>query len=75
MSRDRTLLDYVKNMQMELQTGAPPRKPAKPYLISSIIGLELLVCSVEYCNYTRADWLGDASHVLDGAARRRCAVD
>ena len=53
MSRDRTLLDYVKNMQMELQTGAPPRKPAKPYLISSIIGLELLVCSAEYCNYTR----------------------
>ena len=53
LSKDRTLLDYVRNMQMELQTGAPPKRPAKPYLISSIIGLELLVCSPEYCNYTR----------------------
>ena len=53
-------------MQMELQTGAPPKRPAKPYLISSIIGLELLVCSPEYCNYTRFAGVGHAAHVLDG---------
>ena len=53
LSKDRTLLDYIKNMQMELQTGAPPKRPAKPYLISVLIGLELLVCSADYCNYTR----------------------
>ena len=53
LSKDRTLLDYVRNMQMELQTGAPPRKPAKPYLISAMIGLEILVCSPSYSNYAR----------------------
>ena len=53
LSKDRTLLDVVKNMQMELQGDAPPRRPARPYLISTIIGLELLVCSGDYSNYTR----------------------
>ena len=53
LSKDRTLLDYVRNMQMELQTGAPPRRPARPYLICSMIGLELLVCSGDYANYAR----------------------
>ena len=27
LSKDRTLLDVVKNMQMELQGDAPPRRP------------------------------------------------
>ena len=53
LSRDRTLLDTIKNMQMQLQTGAAPRRPARPYLISSIIGLEILVCCPDYCNYAR----------------------
>ena len=53
LCKDRTLLDYVKNMQMELQTGAPPRRPARPYLISAMIGLEILVCNVEHTNYAR----------------------
>lgn len=53
LSKDRTLLDCIKNMQMELQLVAPPKRPARPYLIGAIIGLELLVCSEDYCNYTR----------------------
>ena len=53
LSKDRTLLDCIKNMQMELQLLAPPKRPARPYLIGAIIGLELLVCSEDYCNYTR----------------------
>ena len=53
LSKDKTLLDSVRNMQMELQQGAPPRCPAKPHLISAMIGLEILVCSPEYYNYTR----------------------
>ena len=52
-SRDRTLLDCVKNMQMELQVGAPPKRPARLHLIGAMIGLELLVCTGSYCNYTR----------------------
>ena len=53
LSKDRTLLDCVKNMQMELQVGAPPKRPARPHLIGAMIGLELLVCTGSYCNYTR----------------------
>ena len=53
LARDRTLLDCVKNMQMELQVGAPPKRPARLHLIGAMIGLELLVCTGSYCNYTR----------------------
>ena len=53
LSRDRTLLDCIRNVQMELQQDAPPKRPARPYLVSTIIGLELLVCSNEYFTYTR----------------------
>ena len=53
LSRDRTLLDSIRNMQMELQVDAPPRRPAKPHLIGTMIGLELLIVSEEYNNYSR----------------------
>eukprot|EP00435_Cladocopium_sp_Y103_P055082 s2541_g18.t1 len=53
LSKDQTLLDAVRNMQMELQQDAPPRWQAKPYLISMVIGLELLVVSVEQTPYAR----------------------
>ena len=66
-SKDRTLLDAVKNMQMELQLEAPPRRPARPYLISSLLGLEILVCIEGYSNYTRLiGWV--MLLVLDGDA-------
>eukprot|EP00435_Cladocopium_sp_Y103_P045520 s2527_g13.t1 len=53
LSRDPTLLGAVRNMQVELQKGAPPRRQARPLLIAVIIGLELVVCSDHYKEYAR----------------------
>eukprot|EP00435_Cladocopium_sp_Y103_P076247 s59_g84.t1 len=52
LSRDPTLLGAVRNMQVELQSSAPPRRQARPLLIALIIGLEL-VCSDHYKEYAR----------------------
>ena len=51
LTKDRTLLETVRNMQMELQLGSEPKKQAKPPLISMLIGLELMVGDNSYKQY------------------------
>eukprot|EP00435_Cladocopium_sp_Y103_P020573 s4599_g5.t1 len=53
LSKDSTLLGIIRNMQMELQQDSPPRRPARPYIIAMMIGLELVVCNVEQLPYAR----------------------
>ena len=51
LTKDRTLLETVRNMQMELQHGSEPKKQAKPPLIAMIIGLEFMVGDNSYKQY------------------------
>ena len=51
LTKDRTLLETVRNMQMELQLSSKPKKQAKPPLISMLIGLELMVGDNSYKQY------------------------
>ena len=74
LSRDRTLLDTIKNMQMQLQTGAAPRASTSllDQLDHRVGDFGLLPRLLQLC---QADRLGYVADVLDGASCRRRPMD